>query len=114
MRKMIRIEPFDAPIHVFKGHKSFIKSFPEVADSLEATNGMCAEFKTESGAPCFAMMFPEEYNSEVINHEALHLVHMLLDYHGCGVNETIPNSELQCYLQSHIVREIKKALFKGH
>lgn len=112
MRKLIKVEPFDAAIHVFRGKKSFIKAFPEIEEDLLAAEGMCCEFKTPSGAPCFAMLLPKDYSSEVINHESLHLVHMLLDYHGITVDETMNSSELQCYMQSHVVREVENALYK--
>lgn len=112
MKKLIVVQPFDATIMVFNTKKSFNKYIPDTC--LEGADGFCCELRNqETGGNSFGVLVPKDYNEEVVNHEALHLVHMLLDYHGIAVSGSMDSSELQCYMQAHVVREIQKAFFKN-
>jgi len=62
------------------------------------------------GVPCFVMYLPPARDEEVLYHEALHMAVALMDHFGVAVNAA--NDETLAHLQSHIVRQIDRAVYK--
>ncbi len=115
MKKVIKVEPFDASVLIFTTKKGFINHLGEsVRDLTLGSDGLCIEMKPEDGdgGHFFALMIPPEHDCEIVNHEALHLAHMILEYHGIEINASMSCSELQCYMQSHITRQIREKVYK--
>ena len=104
----IRIEPCNATMRVFFDENTFRNycknaGYEDIANSVTDSGGM---FVAED---CFAysMYLPEEFNDQVVYHEALHCATRLWDDAGAELH-SYNNDEVLTYTQGYIVAMLKE------
>ena len=110
--KHIVIEPFGTVVHVCLSKKDLKKNFGKDLDHWVDAEGYAAELTSDSGNKLLLIYLPNGYNEEVLWHECLHMTHFIMKYHGIDVDESVSSSETQCYLQAHIVDQVKRKCYK--
>ena len=111
MRHLIVVQPFNCPVTVCTDRESYCDHFPVTMEGIAGADGLCQEFVDKNGNTGFGLLILKKYDEDIVHHETLHLVHMVMEAHGVTVNGTIASSEVQCYLQTHIVEEIKEVCY---
>ena len=106
--KLIEIPPFDYSICVAIGFEAGNKLFPD--QNLEGSYGMVMPLKDENGVEFTFVYLEDEADNFTIWHEALHIVHFMLDARGIPL--TVENTEVQAYLQETVVKVLQKEIKK--
>ena len=112
MRKVLRIEPYEAAFTLTIGDKARDKFFADIGlgPELSAVNGAVYRLGEPNAAPSFMMFLPESRDEETLYHEALHLATAILDHFGVEISHE--NDEVMAHLQGYIVRLVDKAVYK--
>lgn len=112
MKKVLRVEPYEAAFTLTVGAASRDKFFVDCGLEPETAqlNGAVYRLTGSDGTPSFMMFLPEERDEEVLYHEALHLTTAMLDHFGVEISHH--NDEVMAHLQGYIVRLVDKAVYK--
>lgn len=72
--------------------------------------GCMLQVQTEQDTHLY-LFLPKRYSVGTTYHEALHLVHYILEHHSITIDSSDSCSELQAYMQESIVRVIKREVY---
>lgn len=107
----ITIQPFNCPVTVATTREAYCDFFPMTHADIAGCDALCQEFSDKDGNTGFGLLLLKRWDSEIVHHECLHLVHMVMEAHGLAVDGGRSSSEMQCYLQTHIVKQVKEVCY---
>lgn len=100
------------PIPIFCGYlwvkftKNMVKDANNIGITIETNDYLGLSFKKSNNKGGEFCMMIRRNTPDIIAHEALHIVNMLLNDRNISINTT--DDELQCYLLSWIVAQVEK------
>lgn len=111
--KPVTADPFNFQIYIWNGEEGFKTGVKEIY-GIDVDTAGCSGYamhltQASSGESGFVAMLPEEWSESTTWHEALHICWFILDE--CLVKIDADNHEIQCYLQEHLVDQIRTKVY---
>lgn len=115
--KSFRVPPFNVRVYVTSEPEEFVKrhnlyaSSDDAMDEGELTGclGMAAhQVRAKAPHALFLLYLPPDCTAGTLFHEALHLTHFLMEYHGMPID--MESTELQAYTMEYVAAQAARKL----
>lgn len=114
--KSFTVQPFGVQVGLTSDPAEFVRWYNKYEppanrmdiEEMTGVRGMAAHSEDRPKDPKFVLFVAPDHDTATLYHEALHIVHYVMEFHGMPIN--LESSDTQAHLMEYIVAMAEKKL----